>query len=421
MGPSGRGRPRLFYGWVVVGAGLAIMTAVAGISNVRGVFYKPILTDLGWGRGETALGFSMAGLMNGFFSPLMGALADRHGPRLVGIICGSVLLVGFLATSRMESFWQLVVFYGLIVGVGLSAMWAPMASMVARWFEARRGFALAVVQTGGGLGTVVMAPLATSLILGSGWRMAYVVMGTAVGGIVLLAAQFYRASPQGMGLLPDGMYPDSVEVIPLERLEGAGEKSYSLRQAVATGAFRHVALAAAVGAFSHQLMLQHLVANVIDQGINPKVAATLMSVMGLSNIVGKLIMGMISDHIGRKPSLLISLSMAAVMMFWLFLSRDLWMFYFFAAIFGWAYGSWIPMYPALVGDIFGLRAVGAIFGLVLTANFVGGFFGGLLPGYIYDVTGGYGPAFLLAGVLLLVGVVSVLTLKAPKGAGAGYE
>ncbi|MEE8472806.1 MAG: MFS transporter, partial [Dehalococcoidia bacterium] len=225
--------------------------------------------------------------------------------------------------------------------------------------------------------------------------------------------------------LPDGRSPDRAAVLPPEGGGGAPERDFTLREAVATGAFRHLALAAAVGAFSHQLMLQHLVANAIDQGITPKVAATLMSVIGLSNIVGKLVMGMISDRFGRMRLLVFSLGLAAVMMFWLFLSRDLWMFYIFAVIFGWAYGSWIPMYPALVGDIFGLGSVGAIFGLVLTSNFVGGFFGGFLTGYIYDITGGYGPAFLLGGALLLGGVVSVLTLKVPESmvpaAGGRYE
>lgn len=267
------------------------------------------------------------------------------------------------------------------------------------------------------MGTIIMAPLATYLILGLGWRLAYFILGSGVGIIVLLAAQLYRRSPQEMGLLPDGKSPASTAAAQVAGAKGAlasREGAYSLRQALTTGAFWHLALTAAVAAFSHQQMMQHLVANATDKGITPAVAATFMSVLGLSNIVGKLVMGMVSDRIGRRPSLLISLGLGATMMFWLVVARTSWMFYLFVAIFGWAYGSWIPMFPALVGDIFGLSSVGAIFGLVLTGNFIGGSLGGFLTGHIFDVTGSYSPAFLLAAVLLLVGVALILTLKGPR-------
>lgn len=414
-GPVPSTRP-LFYGWIIVAASFVILFAYVFMSNSAGVFFKPMLTEMGWSRGTTAAAFAISTLISGVAAPWMGILSDKYGPRLMEIVSAVFLAGGFALTAFSHSLLQLYVSYGLLIGLASGAMWTPVAATVACWFEARRGFAISLVQAGAGLGTIVGPPLSTYVIYRWDWRFAFLVLGVTMGLLTFVGAQFLRSNPQAMGLLPDGGYKRMAAAKATTRSIPSA-RNVSVGEALRGWPFWQVFSVHGVGSFAQQIIVVHLVAAATDREITPAVAATFFSVAGITNITGKLVMGYVSDRIGRRISLTISLSLAVAAMLWLSLASVPWMFYVFALVWGFAYGSWIPMFPAITGDLFGVRSLGGIFGLITMGNAIGGAAGAFVAGAIFDKAQSYTFVFFLAAALLVAGIVLVLLLKDPKRQG----
>ncbi len=365
--------------------------------------------------------FAIGNISAAILAPVMGLLADKYGPRIMILVSGLFTGGTYLIISGINALWQFYLTFTVSMGIGKSASLGTIGPTVSRWFVARRGLAQGIVQAGAGLGNAVFPILATYLILTRNWRFAYIVLGLLLAGLVGSLSLIYRRSPQSMGLQPDGnpvlptKGPHSVTpgVNRTVSVSRAPEKSLTLRQAFSTKSFRLLALAAALSAFTQQLILVHLVPHATDIGFSPALAATFMSVMGVANIFGKIIMGIISDRIGRRNSLIISYCLAAGMLVWLMPARDVWSFYLFAGVYGFAYGSWIPMFPAIAGDLFGLGALGAIYGVVAGSISIGGAIGPFTAGYIFDVTQSYNLAFITAIVLLAIGIGLLLMIRLP--------
>lgn len=409
-----------YYGWAIVAAAFVEHILTVGLSNSQGVFFKPILAEFGWSRAMLSGVFSLTALLVGALAPFSGALADRYGPRWFIAFEALFLAAGYMLLSLTGSLLQFYLIFVVLIGLGRSAGMGSLIPTIPRWFEARRGLAQGIVQAGGGLGTVLLPPFVAYLILSYGWRFAFIVSGGLVGVVVAVASQVYRRRPQDMGLLPDGRAESPRRASSANPTSAAGKHSIasgqgqSLRQALGTRSLWLLLGISVTASFAHQLITLHLVPHATDKGFSPATAATFMSVIGMSNMLGKLSMGMVSDHIGRQKAMVISFSLASLMLLWLVWARELWAFYLFAALFGFAYGGWMPLFPSLAADLFGVSSLGAIFGTVGTSNAIGGALGNFLGGYIFDVTRSYAYAFLLAVALLLAGIGLILSLRSPR-------
>ncbi|MBF8264806.1 MAG: proP [Dehalococcoidia bacterium] len=405
---------RLFYGWIIVIASFVILFSFVFMSNSTGVFFKPMLNEMGWSRGITAGAFSLGTLVAGLAAPFIGVLADKYGPRVMMISSAVFLSAGYVLASKACNILQLYLGVGLLMGLGSGLMWTPVAAMAARWFVARRGIALSLIQAGAGAGTIVGPPIATFITYQLDWRSAFLILGLTMAFLTLVAGQFLRRSPQEMGLLPDG-----VKLKPISETKTESKpapKSTTVADAMKQGAFWKVFWAHTLASFAQQVIVVHLIAAATDREITPALAATFLSVQGVTNIIGKISMGFISDRIGRRISLTISLSLASLALFWLSVATEPWMFYVFAVFWGFSYGSWIPMFPAITGDLFGVTSLGGIFGWVTLGNAVGGAAGAFLAGVIFDNVQSYTIVFILSASLLIVGVYLMLAIKDPKRA-----
>ena len=365
--------------------------------------------------------FALANITAAILAPLMGILADKYGPRIMVFLSGLFTGGTYLIISGTGALWQFYMAFAFSMGIGKSTSWGSVGPTISRWFVVKRGLAQGIVQAGAGLGTIIFPILATYLILTHNWRFAYFILGILIVVLIGSMSLIYRRSPHSMGLQPDGnthppaeessdKKPGSSSSTPIYK---SFEKSFTLKQALATKSFRLLAFIAMVSNFTQQLVLVHLVPHATDVGFSPALAATFMSVLGIANIAGKITMGIVSDRIVRRNSLIISFSLAAGMLFWLIIARDAWAFYLFAAIYGFAYGSWIPMFPAIAGDLFGLGALGAIYGVIASSNSLGGALGPFLAGYIFDITQSYNYAFITAAVTLITGIGFLFMIRLP--------
>ncbi|MBI4289457.1 MAG: MFS transporter [Chloroflexi bacterium] len=411
------GKPRLYYGWIIVVVGLVIWILSVGHYYTFGVFFKPISGDFGWNRTATSLASSITIFVSGALGVMAGALTDKYGPRIVVAAGGLLMGAGYLLLARiglmpgLSPLLQFYVFY-LIVGIGMSTCSVPLTATVARWFQEKRGRALGLMTVGGGLGQFLMPPLAGLVIARADWRWGYLVIGALMIAVILPSAYFLRRDPASKGTRPYAQ--------PAQQPGGAEapqSPAFTLRQATATRAFWAIFIVALLNMTTQVMVMMHLVNYATDpgKGINPTTAATFIAVIGITNVIGKLVMGPVSDRIGRKATLAIVYVLAGTTMLWLIVARDIWMFYLFAALFGFAYGGWIPMFPAMVADLFGMASLGALIGAVHVGNAVGGAIGPIIGGFIFDTTGSYVVAFILGAAIFYSAAALVLSVKPPRG------
>ena len=184
----GNKKSKIYYGYVIVASIFVIMVAMVGMVFTFGVFVTPLLTEFGWGRAVLSGALSVSMLLSGFFGILTGRLSDRFGPRIVLLACSLFFGLGFVFMSYVHAIWQLYLFYGVIIAVGMSAAIAPLQSTLVRWFVKRRGLMAAIFLMGPGVGGMIMPPIANWLILLHGWRTAYAVLGATSFLVIFLAA-----------------------------------------------------------------------------------------------------------------------------------------------------------------------------------------------------------------------------------------
>ncbi|MFC2013775.1 MFS transporter [Chloroflexota bacterium] len=423
MGAHLRIKDRLFYGWVVVAAFLVIGTITQGSVNSFGVFFKFIEGEFGLTRAATSMVFSTAMVLGCVFAILGGWALDKFGPRMVILLMGVFTGLGLLLTSQANTSWQLFITYSLLLSIGTRATYPVVMATILRWFDKKRGLALGIASSGIGLGVVLVPPFATYLINSFGWRMSFIVIGVIAWVIMIPLSRLLRKSPSEIGALPDGKKTGSSEryVEGPEREDSTRLAGFSLLQASRTRSFWLYSAIWLLLSLCYLLILTHIVPHVTDIGIPPMEAATVLSLIGVSIVAGRLIIGRASDNIGKKAAAIIcSLSMAGAMI-WLIWSQDLWMFYVFGAVYGFFRGGLDPHITALIGDTFGLRSIGIIMGAINVAWGIGSAVGPTMGGLVFDISDSYSIAFLIGAIAMLITAVLVALIKQEASSYADKE
>ena len=399
-------KDKLFYGWVVVATFFIVGTTLWGIRFSFGVFIKSIEGDFDLTRAATSTLFSVYMVFGGIFTILGGWALDRYGPRLIILLMGLLTGLSLVLLSQTNSLWQLFITYSLLLAVGTSALYVVIMSTVSRWFDKKRGLALGIAGSGAGLGMVVMAPFATFLISNLDWRMAYMVLGLIAWFIVIPLSRLLKRDPYEIGALPDGAEAAEKPKIEETSLQAS---DFSLLQAIRTRSFWLFIFAWLLFASSLFLVLTHLVPHVTDIGFSAVEAAAVLSLMGGTTTAGRVLLGTVSDRIGRKVTAIICTLTQAGALVWLIWAQELWMLYLFAVIYGFAYGGIGPCLAALVGDTFGLGKLGAILGVLDVGFGTGAAIGPVVGGLIFDLSGSYFVAFVLGAVVMVL-VTLLVTL-----------
>lgn len=405
---------KIFYGWVIVAVSIVVTTVLSSSRFSFGVFLESLESEFELTRAATSSMFSVYMVFSVIFTVLGGWALDKYGPRKVILVMGLFSGSSLVLTGFTDSLWQLYFTYSFLLAIGTAAIYTMIMATVSRWFHRRRGFALGIAGSGVGLGNVIIAPFATLLISNFGWRMAYIIMGIITFLIVVPTSRLQRDNPSDIGEMPDGKKPktDKTELKNIEvSLELAG---FTLLQALRTRNFWFMVIIMLFSSFSNMLILTHIVPNATDMRISSMEAATIISIMGGFQIISRLVMGRVSDITGGKAPGVISALLRVGALVGLIWARELWMFYLFAAVYGFSWGGMSIALMIQSVEAFGKSHIGAILGTMSAGFAVGAAIGPLVGGLVYDVNGNYTLAFLIGAALMLVATLLITLIRHGK-------
>ena len=405
---------RIFYGyWVVLALSLIVLLSM-GIRFAIGPFLKPVSAELGIDRGTFSLVISLSLFLYGAFMPLVGRVVDRFGSRVVCSVGAVVMAASLVVTARMTTLWEFYLYYAVVGSLGLAATGHVMGSVaLARWFVRRRGLAMSTLGAAGMAGMALVVPVAMWCILRYGWRATFVILGVGSLAIMLpLTLWVLRDGPESMGLEPDG------DAAPAPAPATRTIERTAIGDALRVPSFWLLSVGLFNCGFSMSLLSAHGVPMLTDHGFHPMTASSAIGFLGMTAIGGGLLLGLISDRWGRTPVLAAVYVLRLIAFGMLFVVRDPVLLLMVAAIGGVGMSGSLAMTSALTGDIFGRYSVGSIFGLIFLSHQTGAALGSWLGGTLFDLTGGYGAAFSVAGALLLIAAgLSITINEAARPAG----
>jgi OFA family oxalate/formate antiporter-like MFS transporter len=380
-----------------------------GVRFTYGVYFTPLANDLKLDSATTAAAYSISMLLEGVFSLVMGLLADKYGPRKILTISAILASLGYFLMPLCHHAWQLFLIYGVLIGVGMGGIFVPVISTIVRWFARRRSLMTGVVGSGVGLGLLVFSPVSSALIARVGWGETFFIMGflTLIVGVV--AAQFFRRDPLSSGLTPDGQSEDWLRPAHLENT-----REFSFREALGTRQYWSIfVMILAFGFFSASVSV-HLVPEVEHQGIASGTAANILAASGFFLVAGRIIQGALADRIGNKSIFVLGFTISTLALVWIFFLKTEYAYFVFAAAIGFCQGGIGVGQSPLLASLFGLGALGTIFGLTGFGFTVGAAVGPFVTGKIYDATFSYQTAFIISTVLSFLGLLLAISINPIK-------
>jgi predicted MFS family arabinose efflux permease len=365
-----------FKPWIVVVVAAGVVTLSMGVRQSFGLFLRPMALDIEVGREAFGLAIALQNLLFGLVQPFVGALADKHGAGRVAAGGALLYAAGLVAAAMSGSALGLQLSLGVLVGAALSATtFVVVLGAVGRVVRPEnRGTAFGIVTAGGSLGQFLVVPAAQGMIDAFGWRMALVLLAGLVGLIVALAVGV-SGRPQDSG---QGSSGSAVSLNAALR-EAAGHSGFWLLNA---GFF--------VCGFHIAFIATHFPAFLTDRGLAPATGAWALALIGLFNIFGSYAFGRAADRYRKKYVLAgIYLARGVLMVGFLAVPTTNASALTFAAIMGFLWLGTVPLTSGLVGQIFGVRYLSTLFGIVFLSHQVGSFFGAWTAGLAFEATGSY--------------------------------
>ena len=375
---------------VILVVGCIILTLSMGVRHTAGLFLQPMTADHGWSRETFSFAIAIQNLVWGLASPFAGALADRHGAGRTVLGAAVLYVVGLVLMSQAASPLSFDLSAGVLIGLGLSGTtFAVIMGVIGRHTTPqKRSLALGIASAGGSFGQFAVLPVGQMLISTYGWQSALVLLAAGVGLIAPLAYA-----------MADGHKPAAA----------AGQSvSEALREAGGERSFHYLFWGYFVCGFQTAFIMLHLPSYLVDSGLTANVGMTAVALIGLFNIFGSFIFGWGGGRYSKKNLLVLIYALRAVaILVFMLLPMSTASAWVFAAVMGLLWLGTVPLTNGLVAQIFGLRYMSMLTGVVFLGHQLGSFLGAWLGGRIFDETGSYMLAWALAvGLSVLAAICS---------------
>ncbi len=397
--------PPPFRGWAVVGAAFTVLFVVYGIQFSYGTFVNDIVDDTGWS--ESRIQLIIALYISGYsvLSAISGVLTDRWGPRSVVAAGSFILTAGYLVWATADSLWFVFLGLGVIAPIGMSASWVPCNATVVRWFIVKRGLATAITTAGGSFANILVPPIAAILVENYGWRIALATLAIAGGAVMLLSSVFFARDPESVGQFPDG--------IPRTAAEAQSETGLTMAETFRTTAYWLLWAMYALSFIVVFVPFLHGSQFAQSLGLSAVTGSLVISSIGIGGLAGRLLAGPFSDRSDRRRVAVIAFAVETLGFLGMAASQDLWLLYPSAVAFGFAYGSGVTVFPALVADYFGREHAGTIVGRIFATAGSLAAIGPYTAQLLVDATDSYRLAFILSGAANGAAFVMATLLPVP--------
>jgi MFS family permease len=408
-------RRGVHYGWVVVGVTFLTMLVTAGAMGAPGVLIVPLQQEFGWSTAEISSALALRLLLFGLLAPFAAALINRFGVRRMVLAALTLVTGGLLGTLAMTRVWQLVLLWGVVVGLGTGLTATVLGVTVAtRWFTHRRGLVVGLLSASSATGQLVILPLIASLTARLGWRAALVFVAVALAVAAVAALALMRDRPFDVGLAPYGESGAPVAPPPREGLSSLLLSPLrTLRAAAAVPSFWVLFGTFFIcGASTNGLIQTHFVTLCGDHGMPAVGAASVLAMMGVFDFLGTVGSGWLSDRYDNRW-----------LLFWYYGLRGLSLLYLpfahfslgglsvFAVFYGLDWIATVPPTVKLVAERFGRERASLAFGWIFAGHQLGAASAAYGAGLARTLTASYLPAFLAAGALCLLAATLVLVLR----------
>ena len=413
-----------FYGWVVVGCTMCsgVVRQVAAVATLS-IFLVPMTDEFGWSRTGISGAVSLGGVLGALVAPFIGPLFDRHGSRAL-LVASAVAVSG--CCIALAGTQGLLWFY---VAFSISRMMfsAPFeigtTSAVTKWFVRHRARAMSLLVMSTGMGLTVLPLVVAVAIAVAGWRAGWLTL--AVIAIVLgVIPQWFLLvrRPEDIGLRPDGAAPGSESPASAARTTAADEVSFTRTRALRTSTL-WLLMAYTLLVFPVQAgMSLHQAPHLIERGISPTIAATIVSTFSLAGVLSSLLFGHLGDRVPVRGALAASAGLLALGAVTMRGVDGPLLGYVSAVLFGAGIGGILTMIPVAWANYFGRAHFGAIRGITLPAQVGGQAMGPLAAGVLHDLTGSYASGLAAFAVLSLVAAGLALVTRPPRRRrGRGHE
>lgn len=379
---------------VVIACGALIVTLAMGVRQTFGLFLPDMSAALDIGRGTFGLALAIQNLLFGLAQPFVGAIADRHGAGRVVAFGAILYALGLIGAAMASSALGLHITFGIIVGMAQSATtFVVVLGAVGRVVpEAQRSLAFGIVTAGGSLGQFLIVPAGQMLLGNFGYQTALMVLAGTVA--VATALSF------GVAGKPQPVRSDQA-------------LGHALSEALSNRSFQLLTAGFFVCGFHIAFIATHFPAYLADKGLGTAIGATVLALVGLFNIFGSYIFGLWGDHAPKK--LLLSglyATRGLINVVYLLLPVSTFSSLVFAAAMGFLWLGTVPLTSGLIGQIFGVRYLSMLYGIVFLSHQVGSFFGAWMAGALYDITGNYDATWGISIALAVVAALLHLPIRA---------
>ena len=398
----------LHYAWVVLAAACVLSIISRADSASFAVFIDPLVEKFGWKRGDISFAYALAFLAGMPAMLLFGWLGDRLGARVLMIGASLMISVGTALLGLIRELWHFYVLYGVMVGALGHAIFTVLLPVVlTRWFERRMGLALGLYWAALGAGPVIFAPLFRWMIETRGWESAFTFIGLAFGVILLVFSSLIRGSPAEMGIAAYGAEESAKE------RQSSGERSTaaSLRSVLSQRPVWFLMGCHHLGCAGHAVILAHGVSMATHHGIPGLEAAGVLSTIAGVSIFSRFAFSLLTERLGGRTVLTLAVLGQSTSILLLLFAHEAWHFYVFAVIFGVCYGAEMVGFPIINRQMFGRAApLSAIYSFQMVGASTGMALGGWIGGVLFDLSGNYTSAILVAAGIGYLGLPLALGL-----------
>ncbi|WP_431017258.1 MFS transporter [Bradyrhizobium pachyrhizi] len=411
-------RRNIHYGWVMVAVTFLAALISAGTVGAPGVFIVPLQKEFGWSTAEISSALSIRFILFGLMAPFAAALMNRYGLRNVTLAAQLIVVSGLLASLAMTQVWQLILLWGVVIGIGTGMTALVLgATIAARWFVARRGLVVGILTASVATGQLAFLPLLATLTERYGWRVALGLVCVMLGVAAFAVLMVMRDRPSDVGLRPfgdEGTAP--LPAPPPANVPIVAAALGTLRDSAKSSVFWILfATFFVCGASTNGLVQVHLIPMCLDYGIPQVQAASLLAAMGIFDFFGTIVSGWLSDRYDNRYLLFWYYGLRGLSL--LFLPFSDFTFYglsLFAMFYGLDWIATVPPTVRLTTQRFGAERANLVFGWIFAGHQLGAgaaAFGAGLSRTIYQ---SYLPAFFIAGALCIFAALIALAIARPQ-------